>query len=79
MEISFDYNIIKHVGTLSVTRINNSRWTKELNVISWNGKEPKFDIRMWNSDHTMMKNGITLTRDEIRKVFKLLEKSEEAI
>ncbi len=39
-------------------------WTKELNKVSWNGAEPKYDIRDWSPDHEKMGKGITLTDDE---------------
>ena len=39
-------------------------WTRELNVVTWNGGEPKFDVRSWNEDHTRMTRGITLSYEE---------------
>lgn len=38
------YEIVEHIGVLSES---SKGWTKELNVISWNGKEPKYDLRDW--------------------------------
>lgn len=43
-------------------------WTKELNLISWNDKAPKYDIREWSPDHTKMGKGITLTQEELKKL-----------
>ena len=40
-------------------------WTKELNLVSWNGNEPKYDIRAWSEDHTKMGKGITISKDEL--------------
>lgn len=40
-------------------------WTKELNLVSWNGKEAKYDIRSWAEDHQKMGKGITLSKDEL--------------
>lgn len=40
-------------------------WTKELNLISWNGNAEKYDIRAWSENHTKMGKGVTLTRDEL--------------
>lgn len=77
MEAAYDYNIIRKIGVLSVSRVNGHRWSKELNIISWNGHDPKFDIREWNNDHTMMKRGITLTRDELKKIYYLLKLAEQ--
>lgn len=58
-EISYD--IIETVATLSTS---TSGWHKELNLISWNGAAPKYDIREWAPDHEKMGKGITLTEDE---------------
>lgn len=63
------FEIIKNVGILSETE---KGWKKELNLISWNEKEPKYDIRDWNSDHTRMGKGITLTLDEYEKLKEIL-------
>ena len=57
-----NYEIVAEIGVLSTS---NSGWTKELNVVSWNGGEPKYDIRDWSPDHTKMGKGITLNEEEI--------------
>ena len=63
------YEIIKHIGKLS----ESSRgWTKELNIISWNGGVPKLDIRDWAPEHEKMGKGITLSEEEAEKLAKLL-------
>ena len=59
-EIKFD--IIEHVGVLSETPTG---WKKELNLVSWNDREPKYDIREWDSEHQKMRKGVTLTGDEL--------------
>ncbi len=56
------FEIKEHMGILSES---NKGWTKELNLISWNDREPKFDIREWDPDHQKMGKGITLSREEI--------------
>ena len=65
----FKYEIVKHIGVLSES---GKGWTKELNVISWNGANPKYDIRDWAPDHEKMGKGITLTEEEAAKLRKLL-------
>lgn len=40
-------------------------WTKEINLVSWNGNEAKYDIRAWSADHTKMGKGITLSDQEV--------------
>ena len=44
----FKYEIVEHIGTLSKSA---KGWKKELNRISWNGGEPKYDIRDWAPEH----------------------------
>lgn len=56
------YNIVRHIAVLSEN--TKTGWKKELNIVSWNGNEPKYDIREWSADHVKMGKGITLTEDE---------------
>lgn len=56
------YEITKAIGTLSES---SKGWKKELNLISWNDKEPKYDIRDWAPDHEKMGKGVTLTKEEL--------------
>ena len=63
------YDIVKEIGVLS----ENARgWRKELNLISWNGRDAKYDIRDWAPEHEKMGKGITLTEDEAQELKKLL-------
>ena len=58
----FKYEILENVGTIS----SGSRsWNKELNFISWNDREPKFDIRDRSDDHSKMGKGVSLSKDEL--------------
>lgn len=68
------YEIVKRIGILSES---SKGWTKELNLISWNDREPKFDIREWDPEHEKMGKGVTLSKDEIEKLKALLEEIEE--
>ena len=63
------YEIIEKLGILSESI---KGWTKELNLISWNGSTPKYDIRDWSPDHEKMGKGITLTDEEAKKLKELL-------
>ncbi|MFC4619770.1 YdbC family protein [Camelliibacillus cellulosilyticus] len=56
------YEIIETLGVLSES---SKGWKKELNLISWNGRDPKYDIRDWSEDHTKMGKGVTFTKDEL--------------
>lgn len=64
----FKYEIVEHIGTLSESA---KGWTKELNKISWNGGEPKYDIRDWAPEHEKMGKGVTLSEDEMARLKEL--------
>ena len=56
------YEIKKECGILSQSPTG---WTKEINLVSWNDRDPKYDIRDWAPDHAKMRKGVTLSPDEI--------------
>ncbi|MEC2056080.1 hypothetical protein I6J18_01970 [Peribacillus psychrosaccharolyticus] len=56
------YEIIEKIAVLSES---TKGWKKELNLISWNGRDPKYDLREWAPDHEKMGKGITLSKEEI--------------
>ena len=68
------YEIKEHLGVLSE---NAKGWTKELNLVSWNDNDPKFDIREWSPDHTRMSKGITLTEEEMQSLVELFNARDE--
>lgn len=57
------YEIVKHI---CVVAEGSRGWTKELNLVSWNDREPKFDLREWAPDHAKMGKGVTLTFEEMQ-------------
>lgn len=59
------FEIKKTIGVLSES---TKGWKKELNLIFWNDKEPKYDLREWDPAHEKMGKGITLTIDELKKL-----------
>ena len=63
------YEIIEHIGVLSE---NDKGWKKEINLISWNEREPKYDIRDWSENHEKMGKGITLSEDEAKRLRNIL-------
>jgi hypothetical protein len=65
--------IKKHIGTIRKSEIG---WAKEFNLVSWNGKEPKYDIREWNERHDRMSRGSTFTREEAQKLLLTLIDSD---
>ena len=66
-DITFD--IVKHFGIISEEK---GGWKKELNLVSWNGRTPKFDVRDWSPGHEKMGKGVTLTPDDAAKLAELL-------
>lgn len=64
------FEITEEIGVLSES---SKGWTKELNLVSWNEREPKYDLREWAPEHASMGKGITLTLDEIKTLKKLLD------
>ena len=67
------YEIIKQIGVLSRT---TSGWAKELNLISWNDREAKYDLRDWSPDREKMGKGVTLSKEELLALKELLNTIE---
>ena len=63
-------------GTIGVISESAKGWKKELNLISWNEKEAKYDIRDWDSEHKKMGKGLTLSVEELKKLIELLNGME---
>ena len=63
------FEITKSIGVLSE---NAKGWTKELNMVSWNERPAKYDLREWSPDHSRMGKGITLTEEDIESLKELL-------
>ena len=66
------FEIVKQLGVISES---TKGWNRELNLISWNGGNPKYDIRDWAPEHVKMGKGITLTESEAQKLLELLSES----
>jgi len=66
---NFSFEVVKHFGVISQEK---SGWQKELNLVSWSGRTPKFDIRDWAPGREKMGKGITLTQAEAVELVKLL-------
>ena len=66
----FKYEIVKNLGVLSESA---KGWRKELNMVSWNGREPKYDLREWAPNYEKMGKGITLSEEEVMILKDLLK------
>ncbi len=62
------YEIEKELGVLSTSA---KGWTKELNLVSWNGGKAKYDLRDWAPEHEKMGKGVTLTEEEAKKLYEI--------
>ncbi len=71
----FSPKIIEEIGVLS-SKPNG--WTKELNLVSWGGRDPKYDIRDWDPEHIKVSKGTTLSKEELVVLKDLLAKLELA-
>jgi hypothetical protein len=58
--------------TLGVLSESTKGWTKDLNLVSWNEKDPKYDIREWSPDHAKMGKGITVSKEELKTLRDIL-------
>lgn len=70
MKQEFSYEIVEEIAVLSE---NTQGWRKEFNLVSWNGRPPKFDLRDWSADHAKMGKGITLTNEEFEVLSKAIK------
>lgn len=69
------YEIIREIAVLSKS---DSGYTKEINLISWNGNEPKYDIRSFSPDREKCGKGITLTEQEVKTLLRALNNELKA-
>lgn len=71
------YEVLEECGTVST---NSRGWELKLRYISWNGNEPKYDLRSWKEDENGEKcsKGITMTGEEMESLLKILKKMEES-
>lgn len=68
-QMAFEYEIVKHIAVLGEA---NDR-TLEVNLVSWNKRPAKIDIRRWDKDHTFMGKGVALTEDEAKALYEALK------
>lgn len=67
------FEIIKQIGVISESPTG---WNKELNIVKWGDREPKYDIRDWDEEHMRMSRGITLHEEEAIKLGELLAEKQ---
>ena len=62
----FTYEIKK---TLASVKSDSDGWNLELNLISWSGRKPSYDLRKWNDNHEKMGKGVAMSEDEVVLLF----------
>jgi hypothetical protein len=67
----FKYDIKKNLGTISESA---KGWKREVNVMTWNNKKAKVDIREWDENHEQMGKGITLNKEELKQLKDILDR-----
>ena len=65
------FEIMEEIGIISTL---DTGWTKEINLVRWNGGVAKYDIRDWDPQHTRMSKGITLKEEEMRRILDLMRR-----
>lgn len=70
----FKYEVIRTIGVLSTNE--KTGWRRLLRLISWNGGEAKYDLRDWSPDDEKMGKGVSLTREEAKKLIPLLNEED---
>ena len=67
----FKFDIKNSLGTISESA---KGWKREVNVMTWNNKKAKVDIREWDEKHEQMGKGITLSKEELKQLKDILVK-----
>lgn len=67
------YEITQEIGKIGE---NSKGWARELNLVSWNDRDPKYDLRDWAPDHSRMGKGLTMTADELVALRDLLNEMD---
>lgn len=65
------YDLKEKIGVLST---KDNGWSREVNIVSWNGGTAKVDIREWDPEHVRMSKGVTLFEEEAEKLAAVLAK-----
>jgi len=68
--LAIKFKIIKTIGILSE---GSNGFKKEINIVSWNDRDPKIDVRDWDENHERMRKGITLNKVELKELKKIME------
>ena len=71
--MAFKYEITERIAVLSQSA---NGWERQLNMVSWNDREPKYDIRDWSPDGSKMGKGISMTKEDLIALKGILDDME---
>lgn len=67
--MGINYDVVAHIATIGTYQDQNGeRWNTEVNIISWNGHTPQFDLRTWDESHSKMHYGLKLSKEEMHNL-----------
>lgn len=69
----FRFSIMRHIGVLAE---GTKGWKKEVNMVSWNDRPAKLDIREWDENHVKMSKGVTLSAEEAALLRELIDNTD---
>lgn len=74
---TIEYTVTEKCGVVSTNE--DTGWSLEVRRVSWNGREPKYDIRTWKEEDgkEICGKGITLTGEELEALSKLLDEMRD--
>ena len=67
------YEVLEKLGVLSESPRG---WTKELRLVNWNNRGPRYDLREWSPGDRKASRGITLSLREMRVLQEVLMETE---
>lgn len=71
---TYNFKIHEKIGVVS-EKLNG--WTLELNVVSFNGRDAKYDLREWRNDHTELRTGARFSESDLKPLMELIRKHLE--
>lgn len=68
------YEIVEEIAILPKDKEGKTKWGLEVNLVSWNGKEPGIDIRWWSTNREKVGKGVNITKRDADLLYKALGK-----
>ncbi|MBR3295469.1 MAG: hypothetical protein IKI62_04395 [Clostridia bacterium] len=68
---NYNFTIHKKIGVVSE---KPNGWTLELNIVSFNGRDAKYDLLEWRNDHTELRTGARFSESDLKPLMELIRK-----